>query len=152
MKYLLVVMTLIVLSFPLFAAEPGPNEAGQAWLKAAKANDLEAMVALYAPDAQMYPPDMMSAKGTDEIRKDYAGLLEHFTIQDAEISEAMHETQGDLSIGWGKFRLVLKPKEGGDTVTMDGRFLDVSKRVKGKWLYIADHASVPMPPPPPPAK
>jgi uncharacterized protein (TIGR02246 family) len=152
MKYLFALLALMLLSLPLFAAEPGVGETGQAWLKAAKANNLEAIVALYAPDAVMFPPDMMVAKGSEEIRKDYAGLLDHFTIQEADITDAMHETQGDLSTSWGQFRLVLKPKEGGDIVTMNGRFSDVSKRIKGKWLYIADHASLPAPPPPGPAK
>lgn len=130
------------------AAEKGMNPAGQAFVKAIKANDLEAVVALYAPDAVLFPPDAMAAHGTEEIRKSYSGLLNTFTVQDLTVSDAWHEVHGDISIGWGLFTFTLKPKTGGDAVVMNGRFTDFSTKVGGKWLYTADHASVPFAPPP----
>ena len=138
----------IFISLPLIAAEPGPNATGEAFLKAFKANDLEAVVALYAPDAQLFPPDAMQAKGKDAIRANYAGLMQNMTIQDVTLVEAEHETHGDISFSWGLFRMTMVPKAGGDPVTMEGRFSDVSKRIGGKWLYVVDHASVPFAPAP----
>ena len=33
---------------------------------------------------------------------------------------------------------------------MSVRVTAVARKIGGKWLYVIDHASVPMPPPPPP--
>lgn len=150
---LFALLLVIVFSFAASAApEKGMNPAGEAFVKAVKANDLEAVMALYAPDALMFPPDAMAAQGTAEIRKSYAGLMDNFTIKDIVVSDAWHETHGDVMLGWGRFVMTMAPKAGGEPVQMQGRFTDVSKKVGGKWLYILDHASVPLPPPPPPAK
>jgi ketosteroid isomerase-like protein len=107
---------------------------------------VEAIVALYAPDAVLFPPDAMMAKGTDEIRKSYE-FLNDFTVQSFEMLEANHEIQGNIAFSWGQFKASLQPKAGGEPMTMEGRFSDVSKKVGGKWLYIVDHASVPITPP-----
>jgi hypothetical protein len=42
----------------------------------------------------------------------------------------------------------MAPQAGGDPVVMEGRYIEVAKRIGGKWLFVADHASVPLPPPP----
>jgi ketosteroid isomerase-like protein len=39
------------------------------------------------------------------------------------------------------------PKAGGDPIPMKGRASVVTKKIGGKWLYLVDHASVPLPPP-----
>lgn len=147
-KLTLSLLLLLFVCGGAFAAEKGLNPAGEAFVKAIKANDLEAVVALYAPDAVLYPPDAMAAHGTEEIRKSYAGLLNTFTVQDITVADAWHEMHGNVAFGWGLFTFTLKPKAGGDVVVMNGRFTDFSKKVGAKWLYTADHASVPFAPPP----
>jgi len=129
-------------------ADDGLNEIGQAFVKAFKAGDLEAVVALYAPDALSFPPDAMTANGLEEIRQSWGGLLNNFNVQDLIITNAHHQTSGDLSSAWGNFKMILDPKEGGDQVVMEGRFTDVAKKINGKWLYLNDHSSLPLPPPP----
>jgi uncharacterized protein (TIGR02246 family) len=143
MKYALALACLLIfVSLPLIAAESGLNETGTAWVKAFKANDLDAVVALYAPDAELFPPDAMQAKGKEAIRANYAGVFQNMTIQDVSVIEAEHETHGDISLSWGLFRVTMVPKAGGNPITMEGRFSDVSKRIGGKWMYVVDHASV----------
>jgi ketosteroid isomerase-like protein len=66
-------------------------------------------------------------------------------IEDASTSEVVHETRGDLSVSWGKWRGTMRPKAGGERVKFEGRFSDLSKRVAGRWVYVLDHASFPMP-------
>ncbi len=129
-------------------ADEGMNEIGQAFVKAFKAGDLDAVVALYAPDAVSFPPDAMAASGQEGIRESWGGVLNNFDVQDVVITNAHHLTSGDLSTAWGLYKMILVPKEGGDQVVLEGRFTDVAKRVNGKWLYINDHSSVPLPPPP----
>lgn len=132
-------------------AEEGAKSVDARWLKAMKANDLEAVVGCYAPDAVLWLPDAPEARGSKAIRETYAGLMGANTVVDATLSNAVYQTSGDLSTSWGNFTLMLRPKAGGEPAPMKGRFLSVSKSVGGKWVYVADLASVEPPPPPPPA-
>jgi uncharacterized protein (TIGR02246 family) len=140
-KCISILILLIGFAGLLSAAEPGVGETGKAWVQAFSRNDLEAVVALYAPDAHMFPPDTTEAVGIDAIRANYANLMNTFTIKQVIISDAHHETVGDLSFAWGLYSVTLVPKAGGDAIRMDGRFSDVSRKINGKWLYIVDHAS-----------
>ena len=148
MKRLTLAAAGLLLTGALFAAEPGLASVDQAWLTAVQANDVDAIAALYAPDALMYPPDTMEAKGRDAIREDYKGLLSTMTVREAKIIPSHYETHGDTSFGWGRWTLTLVPKAGGAPVEMEGRYTAVAKKIGGKWLYVADHASAPLPPPP----
>ena len=138
---------LLALAVPVVAAEHGAQMVDQAWVKAMKANDLEATLALYAPDAVAYFPDG-DFKGKEAIRKSWTDFLAAFTVKDAT-SEGTYETAGDTSLGWGYWSMTVVPKGGGDPIPMKGRATVVVKKIGGKWLYIVDHASVPLPPPPP---
>ena len=146
MKYVLILFFIFGFT-ALSAADPGMGEVGKAWLKAFTANDLEGVVALYAPDAHVFPPDEVEAVGTAQIRANYTALLNNFTVKEAKILDAHHKNVGDLSYAWGRFSITLVPKAGGEPVTMEGRFSDVSQKINGKWLYIVDHASMNPPPP-----
>jgi len=149
-RNLLLAATTVFLAFSTgFAApaEDGLRIVDQAWLKAALANDLEGIVALYAPDARMYPPDSMEAKGKEAIRASWKAFLDPMTIKKVTLSDEMYTTSGDLSAGAGRWTIVAAPKAGGPEVTMEGRATSVARKIDGKWLYILDHASVPIPPP-----
>ena len=149
-KYILFLFLSFGFAFALSAAEQGASPVGNAWIKAFSANDLEAVVALYAPDAHVFPPDEVEAVGTEAIRANFAGMMNSFTVKEAKMVDAHYEIVGNLCFSWGRFTITLVPKAGGEPVTMEGRFSDVSRKINGKWLYIVDHAS--MNPPPPPAQ
>ena len=53
----------------------GLEDVDAAWVRAVKAGSLEHVVDLYAPDATLYAPDLMEAKGTEAIRKLYGEML-----------------------------------------------------------------------------
>jgi len=137
---------LLAVAVPAMAGEHGAQMVDQAWAKAMKANDLEATMALYAPDAVAYFPDG-DFKGKQAIRKSWTDFLAMFTVKDAS-SEGTYETMGDTSLGWGFWSLTVVPKGGGEPIPMKGRATVVVKKIGGKWLYVVDHASVPLPPPP----
>ena len=140
-------LTLLVASAPLRADEHPAKMVDNAWKAAVLAGDLEAVVALYAPDAVVYPPDAFKIQGTEEIRAYWTGFLEAMTIQDVEF-EGTFETHGDVSVGWGTWKLTAMPKAGGEPIMMAGRASTVVQKIDGRWLYVLDHASVPLPPPP----
>jgi uncharacterized protein (TIGR02246 family) len=114
------------------------------WAAAAKKGDVEALAALYAPDAVYYPPDMMAAKGRDAIRKAYADWLGATTVTDAKF-DSTYSTSGDLSYAFGTATVTMQPKEGGAAQTVTVRVTEIAKKIGGKWHYVVDHASAPLP-------
>ncbi|HEY1252975.1 MAG TPA: DUF4440 domain-containing protein [Thermoanaerobaculia bacterium] len=132
-------------------AQDSPKAADAVWMKAMNANDLDAIVACYAPDAVMWFPDAPEARGTAAIRATYKGYLDAYTVSDASLTNVSYETAGDVTGSWGNYAFTLRPKKGGDPLMLKGRYTVVMKRIGGKWLLVADHASA-TPPPPAPAK
>ena len=135
-------------STPLIAADTGTQALDNAFVKGIKAGDIEAVVALYAADATLYPPGEMVAKGRDAIRAVWGGFLSANTVTECKLFETGYKTSGDTAFGWGRFSMTFQPKAGGAPATLEGRFSDVAVKKAGKWLYILDHASAPLPPPP----
>jgi uncharacterized protein (TIGR02246 family) len=152
MKRTLLLVAIMMLALSAGAARgqsaDGIKGVDDAWVAAAKKGDVEAIVALYAPDAVYYPPDVFEARGTAGIRKAYAAWFAAVTITEAKI-ESTYTTSGDLSLGHGTATVTMQPKAGGPPQTMTVRVTAVAKKVGGKWMYVADHASAPLPEPPP---
>jgi uncharacterized protein (TIGR02246 family) len=147
---------LIGMVAPLLARQMGGPAEGvaaldQAWVKAAKAGDVEGLVALYAPDAVVYMPDAMEARGTAAIRQYYTDMMKMVAVKDMKITSAKYDTAGDLSVGSFRWTMVVMPTDSPDPITMEGRATAVARKIAGKWLYTHDHASVPAPAPPPQA-
>jgi ketosteroid isomerase-like protein len=142
---------LFFLPVTAWAADAGAAALDAAWVKAFKANDVEGLVACYAPDAVLGLPDMPQARGTEAIRATYKALLGANTAVDGSLINTTYKTSGDVSAGYGNYVLTLQPKSGGAQVVLKGRFIDVAKNANGKWAYVADLASN-EPAPPAPAK
>jgi ketosteroid isomerase-like protein len=123
------------------AAESGAKLVDSSWAKAMKANDLEAVMKTYAPNAVAWLPGGPEARGEQAIRSAYQNLLSSNTVTEVVLSETGYKTMGKTSVGWGKFSLTLVPKAGGDAVVMKGRYTDIAERQGGRWVYIVDHAS-----------
>jgi len=144
---------------PAFAA--GADEAAiraqtTDWIKAYNSGDAKAIAALYAEDALLLPPGAPAAKGRAAIMA--------FIAKDIAGSKAAGATfaidpKTDVGVagemGWesGTYMVTVK----GATVDA-GKFLSVSRKKDGKWLYIRDTwnsdapAAPQAPPPAPPAK
>lgn len=145
MRRILLVLCIALLAAPAFAQ--GVKTLDEAWVKAVKAGDLGALAALYAPDAVLYPPDEMMAKGPDGIRASFEKFLGANTVTDMQLTYDNSGTTGNLSWASGQFKMTMTPKAGGAAQTFEGRFTSIATRKAGKWLYVVDHASAPMPPP-----
>jgi uncharacterized protein (TIGR02246 family) len=141
-------LAVLLLTASARAAESASAQLDAAWTKAMLANDAAALGALYAPDAIMYPPGAMEEKGRDAIQKGYEEMLSGMKVVGAEIKPEKYEMHGDTSLGWGLWTVKMVPKAGGGPVTLEGRFLEVARKIGGKWYYVVDHASAPLPPPP----
>ena len=126
----------------------GIKDLDAAWVKAAKAGDVEGLVKLYAPTAVTYMPDEMKAKGTDEVRASFQKFLGANTVTEMTLSQDFETTSGNLAASSGTFSMTVTPKGGGAAQTMEGRYSSVAVKKNGKWMYVSDHASVPLPPAP----
>ena len=141
--------TFTVFSAPVAAQDSGAKSVDAAWMKAMKANDLEGVMACYAPDAVLWMPDAPAARGAQAIRAAFEGLFKANTVKDVTMTDGYYKTSGDLSFGSGQFTMTLVPKAGGAPMVLKGRFSEAAERRGGKWVYVVDHAALdPQPSPP----
>ena len=94
--------------------------------------DLDGLMALYAPDASMVLPDGSTVTGTEAIREQWGGFLEmkgRMTLRSRYAVEA-----GDLAILSNEWTYTA-----GDQ-TMSAVTAEVARRQpEGGWLYVIDH-------------
>src|SRR5919201_1407358 len=87
---LFVTLLLLASALTAHAADSPTKEVDAAWIKAMKANDVDAVVKCYAPDAIAALPGAPLARGDKAIRAVYEGLLGANTVTDVSISEIGH--------------------------------------------------------------
>ncbi len=94
--------------------------------------DLDGLMALYAPDAAMVLPDGSTVTGTEAIREQWAGLLAmkgRMTLRSRYAIEA-----GDLAILSNEWTFTA------GELTMGATTAEVARRqADGGWLYVFDH-------------
>ena len=136
------------------AASPADESAIRAqtvsWVKAYNAGDAKGITDLYADDAILMPPGAPATKGRTAIlefaTKDVAGAKAAGAVfvvnpkTDVGVS-------GDMGWESGTFHVTVK-----GAIVETGKFLSVSRKKDGKWLYIRDTWNADAPPAPPAAK
>ena len=131
------------------ASSAGADEAairGQtvSWGKAYNGGDAKGVAAQYAEDAQLFPPGVAGIKGR-------AAILDYFTkdIASSKSADAVFvlNPKTDVGVsgttGWesGTYQVTVK-----GAVVQTGKFLSVSRKKNGKWLYIRDIWNADAPP------
>ena len=153
-RSILVLATAIITTLSFSACGPSPDtmideaKALSARFEEAFNNeDIDALAACYWDDPAVLsmPPGNMVVKGHEGIRADFKAFLEGTNVKRFKLRKPQYRVVGDSVIGWGKFRLTTLPSIGPE-VTIDGRYLEVIEKKNGEWVYVLDHASVPMPP------
>jgi ketosteroid isomerase-like protein len=113
------------------------HAADQAWLKAFSAADGDSLARLYDEGAVLLPPGAPAVTGRTAIREfllkeaqgaNQAGMVFGFA------GKSVGGASGNL--GWSSGAYTVKDKDG--KVVETGKFLSVSKKVNGKWLYVRD--------------
>jgi uncharacterized protein (TIGR02246 family) len=140
-------LTCLVLASGAASAADPPSKHGlqtvdSAWVKAMLANDAAACAALYADDAVLVLPGAGAIKGKKAIADAYAGWLKDFKVTEAAVTDNHYRSAGNVSAGWGAFKVTTVPKAGGAPTTEVGTWCAVAARQKdGSWKYVADHAA-----------
>jgi ketosteroid isomerase-like protein len=124
------------------------NALDRAFVEAFNEGDAEALSGLYwnSPDVVSFPPDTLQVRGIEAIKTGTLRTMGAMKGAKVELTEIHQMPAGDVVIGWGLFRMSM-PAPDGTTVEIEGRFTDVKALRNGRWVYLVDHASVPMPPP-----
>lgn len=128
-------------------ANESPQTLQDAFMAALIANDAQGLADCYTSDAVNFPVDTLVGRGPASVLESWGRFFAAFTVVDASLFDTHLETHGDTAVAWGLFTITAQPIEGGDAVEMTGRYMDVSRKINGTWLYVADHASMPPPPP-----
>jgi len=160
---LALILTVAIAAGLVGCARGGSGASPETMIAAAKAldqqfttafnkGDLDGVMATYdhGPDVVLFAPDELEVRGWDSIRKGLQQALANAPGAHLELVSPQYRAAGDVVIGWGTFRLINAVPAKGTVETM-GRYTDVKAQRDGKWVYIVDHASVPLPPPSPTA-
>ena len=109
----------------------------QSWLKAYTAGDADAIAALYDEHAILQPPGAPAANGRAAIRAFFVSDVAASKKADVAFhlgSKPDGGASGDL--GWVSGTYTVTDKSG--KVVDAGKYLSVSKREGGKWVYVRD--------------
>jgi len=131
---------------PASADEAAVRAQSTSWEKAYNGGDAKAVAALYAEDALLLPPGAPAVRGR-------AAILEYFTrdIAGARAAGAVFVVNPKTDVGvsgdqgWesGTYQVTVR-----GAVVETGKFLSVSRKRDGKWLYIRDTWNSDAPPAP----
>ncbi len=147
MKKVLCLLTcLACFSSSSFASE-SPQALQDAFMAALKANNVQGLADCYTSNAVNFPVGTLVGSGPESVIESWSSFFAAYTVVDASLSDTHMEIHGNTAVAWGLFTIMAEPAEGGDAVEMKGRYMDVARNMDGTWLYVADHASMPLPAP-----
>ncbi len=124
------------------AADPAAEVAAihavdDVWVKAFNARDADTMAAQYDEQAVLLPPGAPAVHGRTEIRGFFVKMMPEAAQEGLAFglgAKPVGGARGDW--GWSSGSYVLKNKTG--KVIDTGKYLSVSKKQDGKWLYVRD--------------
>ena len=116
-------------------------------INAFNAGDAAAAVALVMDDAVDLPPNRPAVIGREAIRSFVQSDFDTFTMNFAdEIVEV--EVAGDLAVIWSNYTVTLTPKDDGEPIENNGKWLKVLKRQPdGSWKFSRNIWNSDNPPP-----
>jgi uncharacterized protein (TIGR02246 family) len=124
------------------AADPASEVAAihavdQVWVKAYNAGDVDTVASLYDEHAVLLPPSAPAAHGRAAIRAFLANGMAAFAKDGLAFSLGAKPDGGvSGTMGWASGSYTVKDKSG--RVVETGKYLSVSRKKDGKWLYIRD--------------
>ena len=135
-------VALAVCSIESSAADPATDVAAmhavdQAWAKAYNAGDVDGVAGLYDENAMLLPPGTPRANGRPAIRAFFAKDIAA-SAKDGVTFSLGAKPDGGVSgdMGWVSGTYVVKDKSG--RVLDAGKYLSVSMKKGGKWVYVRD--------------
>ena len=145
----------IALAWLSFAGQVSAKSDDEAEIKALEdqfaaavsAKDLDKIMAVYVPDDSLFVFDLIPPRqyvGAKAYRDDWKGFLEGFNGPiKFDISDVSVTARGNLAFGHSIQHMSGTGKDG-KPVEITTRVTDGYRKIKGKWLIVEEHASVPV--------
>ena len=105
------------------------------WAKDWSAKNLDAVMSLYAPDAEFMPGFTESWVGKAAIRKNFAGVLAQYAAQ-VHLQSVRSDASGDLAYDSGLYDEKVTSVKDGKVLQVRGNYLFVFRRLKGEWKIL----------------
>jgi len=139
----MLMLAAVLTAIPAMAADKsGMAEKVATWEKEYNADNLNAIVGMYATDGCRMPPNQEKACGSDAIAAALKGGKDQ-GVTKVKLALTTAETSGDLGYALGTYEIM-----SADGSHVDhGKWMNVSKNVKGKWMIQDDiwNSDMPMP-------
>jgi len=114
---------------------------------AVKAKDVDAIMKVYVPDQSLFVFDVVPPRqyvGAAAYRKDWQGFLDSLNGPiTVELTDLAVASDHNLAYGHSIQRVAGTDKQG-KPLDLTVRVTDVYKKLKGHWLIIHEHVSVPV--------
>jgi uncharacterized protein (TIGR02246 family) len=144
---------LLALSAPIFAATARADSKADIkaledqFLAAFKAKDVDAIMKVYVPDQSLFVFDVVPPRqyiGAAAYRKDWQDFLSLFPGPiTVELSDL--DILADHNLAYGhSIQRVAGTDKAGKAIDLTVRVTDVYRKIKGHWLVIHEHVSVPV--------
>jgi ketosteroid isomerase-like protein len=134
------------------SAKAAIEASNAAFSTAMKAGDVNALMASYAPNATVMPPNMAPMSGSANIRTGFTGMLGMGKPTEFTITMDKIVVDGDMAVEHGHY--VWASAGPNNTVMADtGKYLGHWHRMNGKWMMVDDiwnsnRPAMPAPPAP----
>lgn len=123
-------------------AQPGHD-----WARDWQAKKLDAVLALYTPDAVFLDASGSRIAGQKALRKFFASVLAQYSALPS-LRSVDSSASGDLGYDWGDYSEVVTPVANpAGAIQTHGTYLVILRRVSGRWLIATQMwtGSVPVP-------
>ena len=105
---------------------------------AINAGDLDLWISLWADNGIQMPPNAPTVIGKEQIRAKYESIFPVFIFNMVVITKEVR-TAGDLAFARGTYTLSLTPREEGEIINIDGKYLSILERqADGSWKFSRD--------------
>jgi len=117
-------------------AEPVIRKMNQEFGSAARAGNVDALLAYYADDAVLMPPGAPAMNGRAAIRAFWSAFLGAGTV-DVTLTTDRVIQSGDLAVENGHFDLTITPKSGAP-IHDKGKYAVAFRKSGGDWKIVSD--------------
>lgn len=102
--------------------------------------DFERWISLLADDCLQMAPDAPPRVGTEQLRAVYQPAFDQYNYDNIVYTEEVRvQILGDWAYAHSTYTFDMTPKEGGETMNLSGKFLEILKRqADGSWMIAID--------------
>ena len=103
-----------------------------------ESGDIDSWLALWTDDGIQMPPNEAPVAGIDRIRERNSAVLDQFSF-DMDITNQEVGIGKDFAYSRGAYTANVSPKNGGEPISVDGKFMTILKRQSdGSWKIHRD--------------